>query len=118
LSVIHSRLGSVLKAQGDVTGATRHFKASVEILTALIRDHGKNASLEWDLDWAKGQLKGFAVDGSGLRFAVGSLRLGGCPEPSAPAARGQHISPIGPMSPIRSQSPKIIPTPDPQTPNG
>ena len=58
LSVIHSRLGSVLKAQGDVTGATRNFKASVEILTALIRDHGKNPSLEWDLDWAKGQLKG------------------------------------------------------------
>jgi predicted negative regulator of RcsB-dependent stress response len=58
LSIIHGRLGSVLKAQGDVTGATRNFKASVEILTALIRDHGKNPSLEWDLDWAKGQLKG------------------------------------------------------------
>jgi predicted negative regulator of RcsB-dependent stress response len=56
LSVIHSRLGNVLKAQGDVTGATRNFKASVEILTALIRDYGKNPSLEWDLDWAKGQL--------------------------------------------------------------
>jgi predicted negative regulator of RcsB-dependent stress response len=63
LSVIHSRLGSVLKAQGDVTGATRNFRASVEILTALIRDYGKNPTLEWDLDWAKGQLKGFAVDG-------------------------------------------------------
>jgi predicted negative regulator of RcsB-dependent stress response len=58
LSVIHGRLGGVLKAQGDVAGATRNFKASVEILTALIRDQGKNPSLEWDLDWAKGQLKG------------------------------------------------------------
>ena len=58
LSIIHSRLGTVLKAQGDVTGANRNFKASVEILSALIRDHGKNPSLEWDLDWAKGQLKG------------------------------------------------------------
>jgi len=58
LSIIHSRLGGVLKAQGDVAGATRNFKASVEILTALIQDQGKNPSLEWDLDWAKGQLRG------------------------------------------------------------
>jgi predicted negative regulator of RcsB-dependent stress response len=58
LSIIHSRLGGVLKAQGDAAGATRNFKASVEILTALIQDQGKNPSLEWDLDWAKGQLRG------------------------------------------------------------
>jgi hypothetical protein len=58
LSIIHSRLGGVLKTQGDVAGATRNFKASVEILTELIQDQGKNPSLEWDLDWAKGQLRG------------------------------------------------------------
>jgi len=57
LSVIHGRLGGVLKAQGDIAGATRNFKASIEILTNLIRDHGQNPSLEWDLDWAKAQLK-------------------------------------------------------------
>jgi tetratricopeptide (TPR) repeat protein len=57
LSVIHGRLGGVLKAQGDITGATRNFKASIEILTNLIREQGQNPSLEWDLDWAKAQLR-------------------------------------------------------------
>jgi tetratricopeptide (TPR) repeat protein len=57
LSVIHGRLGGVLKAQGDVAGATRNFKASIEILTNLIREHGENPTLEWDLDWAKAQLR-------------------------------------------------------------
>jgi tetratricopeptide (TPR) repeat protein len=57
LSVIHGRLGGVLKAQGDTAGATRNFRASIEILTTLIRDHGENSSLEWDLDWAKAQLR-------------------------------------------------------------
>jgi tetratricopeptide (TPR) repeat protein len=57
LSVIHGRLGGVLKAQGDVAGATRNFKASIEILTNLIREHGQNPTLEWDLDWAKAQLR-------------------------------------------------------------
>jgi hypothetical protein len=57
LSVIHGRLGGVLKAQGDITGATRNFKASIEILTNLLREQGQNASLEWDLDWAKAQLR-------------------------------------------------------------
>jgi tetratricopeptide (TPR) repeat protein len=57
LSVIHGRLGGVLKAQGDISGATRNFKASIEILTNLIREHGQNPSLEWDLDWAKAQLR-------------------------------------------------------------
>jgi tetratricopeptide (TPR) repeat protein len=57
LSVIHSRLGGVLKAQGDVGGATRNFKASVEILTNLMREQGENPTLEWDLDWAKAQLR-------------------------------------------------------------
>jgi tetratricopeptide (TPR) repeat protein len=58
LSLIHGRLGGVLKAQGDIGGATRNFKASIEILTSLIREHGQNPSLEWDLDWAKAQLRG------------------------------------------------------------
>jgi tetratricopeptide (TPR) repeat protein len=57
LSVIHGRLGGVLKAQGDMAGATRNFKASIEILTNLIREDGENPSLEWDLDWAKAQLR-------------------------------------------------------------
>jgi hypothetical protein len=57
LSVIHGRLGGVLKAQGDITGATRNFKASIEILTNLIQEQGQNPSLEWDLDWAKAQLR-------------------------------------------------------------
>ena len=57
LSVIHGRLGGVLKAQGDTAGATRNFRASIGILTTLIREHGENAGLEWDLDWAKGQLR-------------------------------------------------------------
>ncbi|MFZ0503196.1 MAG: hypothetical protein WAM44_05760 [Chthoniobacterales bacterium] len=56
LSIIHARLGGVLKAQGDIAGATRNFKASIEILTNLLREQGQNPSLEWDLDWAKGQL--------------------------------------------------------------
>jgi len=46
-----------LKAQGDVAGATRNFKASIEILTNLIREQGENPILEWDLDWAKAQLR-------------------------------------------------------------
>jgi tetratricopeptide (TPR) repeat protein len=58
LSIIHGRLGGVLKAQGDVAGATRNFKASIDILTSLIREQGQNPSLEWDLDWAKAQLRG------------------------------------------------------------
>jgi hypothetical protein len=57
LSVIHGRLGGVLKTRGDIVGATRNFRASVEILTTLIREHGENPSLEWDLDWAKAQLR-------------------------------------------------------------
>jgi tetratricopeptide (TPR) repeat protein len=57
LSIIHGRLGGVLKAQGDMAGATRNFKACIEILTNLIREHGQNPSLEWDLDWAKAQLR-------------------------------------------------------------
>jgi tetratricopeptide (TPR) repeat protein len=57
LSIIHGRLGGVLKAQGDMAGATRNFKACVEILTNLIREHGENPSLEWDLNWAKTQLR-------------------------------------------------------------
>ena len=57
LSAIHGRLGGVLKAQGDVAGATRNFKASIEILTNLIREQGENPTLEWDLDWAKAQLR-------------------------------------------------------------
>lgn len=57
LSVIHGRLGGVLKAKGDIAGATRNFKASIEILTNLIREHGQNPSLEWDLDWAKAQMR-------------------------------------------------------------
>ena len=57
LSVIHGRLGGVLKAQGDIAGATRNFKASIEILTNLLREQGQNPSLEWDLDWAKAQLR-------------------------------------------------------------
>ena len=57
LSVIHGRLGGVLKAQGDMLGATRNFKASIEILTNLLREQGENPSLEWDLDWAKAQLR-------------------------------------------------------------
>jgi hypothetical protein len=50
--------GGVLKAQGDTAGATRNFRASIEILTNLIQEHGQNPSVEWDLDWAKAQLKG------------------------------------------------------------
>jgi tetratricopeptide (TPR) repeat protein len=57
LSVIHGRLGGVLKAQGDIAGATRNFKASIEILTNLLQEQGQNPSLEWDLDWAKAQLR-------------------------------------------------------------
>ena len=57
LSVIHGRLGGVLKAQGDIAGATRNFKASIEILTNLLREQGQNPSLEWDLDWAKAQMR-------------------------------------------------------------
>jgi tetratricopeptide (TPR) repeat protein len=57
LSIIHGRLGGVLKAQGDIAGATRNFKACIEILTNLLREQGQNPSLEWDLDWAKAQLR-------------------------------------------------------------
>jgi hypothetical protein len=57
LSIIHGRLGGVLKAQGDTAGANRNFKASIEILTNLLREEGQNPSLEWDLDWAKSQLR-------------------------------------------------------------
>ncbi|MBV8102678.1 MAG: hypothetical protein JOZ31_26355, partial [Verrucomicrobia bacterium] len=42
---------------GDVAGATRNFKASIEILSNLIRQYGQNPTLEWDLDWAKAQLR-------------------------------------------------------------
>src|SRR5258708_28937941 len=48
------------------------------------------------------------------RFAVHGSLLGGCPEHIAPPAPDQHISPISPMGPIRSHSPSLIPTPDPQ----
>lgn len=50
-------MGEWLKAQGDIAGATRNFRASIEILTNLIQEHGQNPSLEWDLDWAKSQLR-------------------------------------------------------------
>jgi hypothetical protein len=46
----------VLRAQGDVRNARADFRASLEILTNLMRAHGENPAWKSDLDSVKKEL--------------------------------------------------------------